>query len=340
MSVSNSSFDQEKYFLPSTIQLIVSVTDRISYSVYAIALIFSVVQTFRRNQTLDRFLSYVVHEYSDGKFDSNQVYIRKQVITCYRYDQHFSYIPHPNRLMLFTVAVHVQVLMLIAIRTLFLRQSIAISDCVSFDFPLDVLQCDNNQSPCSSNGTESVVKCTYYSFQTTNIITAVTSVSTWHYALRYCVVKLIRFARWSTFRNDDQPRNFCCWRTTPCRLRCIMYVDYTMLWIYLLVTCILGLGWNKSLYQLPVDTFGSVWTPIIIAADRIYTLSMALIPELLQNWLDVTRNGEVLQVLKSNDLLLTNLEPLIQLTRKEKRPPSVTTDKLVHDSATEQQSYM
>lgn len=44
------------------------------------------------------------------------------------------------------------------------------------------------------------------------------------------------------------------------------------------------------------------------------TLSLALGPKLLQNWLDETENGEILHGFESNGLVLGKSEPLIYLT--------------------------
>jgi hypothetical protein len=324
-STSNSSGDQEIYIFYSTLQIIESVSDKINYGVYSIVLIFSLIQTFWKNKRFDHLLSYINDAYSDGKFKSHQVSFHQQILTCYRYDQHFSHIPHPNRLMLFTIAIHIQILMNIAARTLFIRQTTLVNDCKSLQIPFEVLQCENNQDPCSSNGTETIIKCTYYSFQTNNLITMVTSVITWHYALRYFIIKFIRFVRWILFNNNDQPRKLCCCQATACRLRCIMYVNYIILWLYLLITVILGFVSNKSIYHIPVNTSVPAWTSTMLAVDRISTLSIALIPELLQNWLDTTVNGEVLQELKSKGLLLTNVEPLIYLISKKNQSDASTT---------------
>ncbi|UJR17062.1 hypothetical protein I4U23_003959 [Adineta vaga] len=319
-STSNFSDDSEEYIFSSKIQLIEIITGKISYGIYAFAVIFSLIQTFWKNRTIDRLLSTITEAYSDRKLESHQVYLSQQIITCYRYDQRFSYIPHPNRAMVFIFAVHVQILMMIAIRTLFSRQTILVKDCTSLKFPLEMLQCENDQLPCPSNATENVVKCVYYSFQMTNLITMSTSVITWHNALRYSVIKLIRFIRWILFHGNDQPRNLCScfFPATSRRLRCIMYVNYIILWIYLLATAILGLGWNKTLYRITVDEFGSIWTPFVLAADRIYTLNMALIPELLQNSLDTIKHGD--------ELLLVDVETLIHLTSKKTKRLLTTPD--------------
>jgi hypothetical protein len=80
------------------------------------------------------------------------------------------------------------------------------------------------------------------------------------------------------------------------------YIGYDVLCIFItfvyrsisFFTILFGFMWNKSVFRIPIDILRFVWTSIIIAEDRLYTLSMALVPELLQNWLDTTLNGEVL----------------------------------------------
>jgi hypothetical protein len=57
--------------------------------------------------------------------------------------------------------------------------------------------------------------------------------------------------------------------------------------------------------------------PILIAGDRLCTLGSAVSPELIQNWLNATSNGEVLKTFKSKGLLLANVEPLIYLTNNK-----------------------
>jgi hypothetical protein len=44
---------------------------------------------------------------------------------------------------------------------------------------------------------------------------------------------------------------------------------------------------------------------------------LALAPELLQNWLDATANGEILELLEQKELLLTKVEPLVYLIKKK-----------------------
>ncbi|CAF0840679.1 unnamed protein product [Adineta steineri] len=336
-STSNSSLDRAIYISRSTTQIIESVYDKITYGVYSIVLILSVIQTFWKNKRINHVLCSIIEAYSDGKFESHQVCLRQQIVTCYRYDKRFSHIPHPNRIMLFITAIHIQLLMYIAVTTLLIRTTILVSDCKSLQLPLEFLQCQNNQDPCPSNGTETPIQCTYYSFEMTNIITMVTSVISWHYGLRYFAVKLIRFIRWTLFHNNDRPRKlFCCrCRATIRRLRCIMYVDYTILWVYLLTTAVLGFAYNINIYQIPVASFGAAWTPILMTVDRLFTLNTALVPELLQNWLDITANGEVLPILESKGLLLTDVEPLIYLTAKKNETSASTTNKLCHSNIVE-----
>jgi hypothetical protein len=70
-------------------------------------------------------------------------------------------------------------------------------------------------------------------------------------------------------------------------------------------------------FRISTDILGPVWTPIFITTDRLFTLGMALVPELLENWLDATANGKILQGFESKELLLVNIEPLICLTTKK-----------------------
>lgn len=83
------------YIFQSTIKTINKVSDKIALAVYAIVLVISIIQTFWKNKRIDRLLAYVNEAYSDGKFESSRVCFRRQIITCYRFDQHFSYVPHP-----------------------------------------------------------------------------------------------------------------------------------------------------------------------------------------------------------------------------------------------------
>lgn len=66
-----------------------------------------------------------------------------------------------------------------------------------------------------------------------------------------------------------------------------------------------------------MNMFGTTWTPFLMAAERLCTLSFALIPELIQNWLDITSNGIILHDLELKILLLSNVEPLIHLINKK-----------------------
>jgi hypothetical protein len=276
------------------------------------------MQTLWKNKWIDHLLARMNAAYSDGKFQTSQVCFRQQIITCYQFDRRFSHIPNPNRLILFIISIHIQVLILIAIRTVLTRRSEVINDCFLFPYPYQILECDNKRDPCRLNDTDTAPKCTYYHFELANIITMVTSVITWHYALRYFVVKLIRLVRWTLFRDDDQPRKLCCCcRTTPRMLRYIMYFQYISLWLYLLFQIISGFVWNISLFRIAINLLGSTWMPILIAGDRLCTLGSAVCPELLQNWLNATSDGEVLKDFKSKGLLLANVEPLIYLTNNK-----------------------
>ncbi|CAF3212617.1 unnamed protein product [Rotaria sp. Silwood2] len=122
------------------------------------------MQTFWKNKHIDRVLTYMNEAYSDGKFESNEVYFRGQLMTCYRFDQRFSHIPNPNLLVLPIIATHVHVLMFVAINTLLDRRNESIDDCFKFHDPYEVLQCENNIDPCRVNNTENIPKCTYYYF--------------------------------------------------------------------------------------------------------------------------------------------------------------------------------
>jgi hypothetical protein len=44
---------------------------------------------------------------------------------------------------------------------------------------------------------------------------------------------------------------------------------------------------------------------------------MAFAPELIQNWLNATSNGDALLDWETKELLLANVEPLIHLTNKK-----------------------
>ena len=114
------------------------------------------------------------------------------------------------RLILSIIAIHTHILTIIAQRTLLTRRTEPINDCFLFHYPYKVLHCQNNTDPCQLNNTYDVPQCTYYYFEMTHLITMVTSVITWHYALRYFVVRLVGIVRWMMFRANDQPRKFCC----------------------------------------------------------------------------------------------------------------------------------
>lgn len=185
-------------------------------------------------------------------------------------------------------------------------------------YPYQILECENKRDPCQFNYTEIAPKCTYYHFELINVITMVTSIITWHYALRYLIVKLIRLVRWALFRDNDQPRRLCCCcRVSPCTLRCLMYLQYIYLWLYYSIIILCGFLWNLSVFCLSINLLGSTWTPFLMAGDRLCTLILALAPELIQNWLDATSNGKILHDFESKGLLLTKAEPLIYLTNKK-----------------------
>ena len=315
----NSSTDREFYVFHSTVKRTNAFSEKVILSVAAIILVLSIVQTFWKNKRLDRLLASMNEAYSDGQFQSSQVCFRQETMTSYRFDQHFSHIPHPNRSILFIIATHIQVLILVAIGTVYIRRSELVKDCYSFHYPYEILECENQRDPCQFNDTETAPKCTYYHFELTNFITMVTTVVTWHYALRYFIVKLVRLLRWMLFRNDDQPRRMCCCccRASPRCLRCLMYFQYIALWLCLSVTIICGFARNLSLYRASIDAFGYIWAPIVLTGERLSILSLAFIPEMIQNWLDTTSNGEVLRDLESKRLLLDNVEPLVYLINKK-----------------------
>jgi hypothetical protein len=122
VSISNYSTNSELYIFHSTVKTISVISDKIVVGVYAIVLLLSIMQTFCKNKWVDRLLASMNKAYSDGKFELNQVCFREQIISCYLYDQRFSYIPHPSRSILFIGSTHIQVLSLIAIQTLFVRR--------------------------------------------------------------------------------------------------------------------------------------------------------------------------------------------------------------------------
>ncbi|CAF4263018.1 unnamed protein product [Rotaria sp. Silwood2] len=226
VSTRNSGVDLESYIFHSTIKTIESVNNKIVLVIYSIVLILSIIQTFLKNKRIDRILAYMNEIYSDRKLESNQVCFHEQIITCYKFDQRFSHISNPNRSILLIIATHVQVLMLIIIRTLFIRRSESVHDCFSFHYPYKVLECENNRDPCRVNETE-------------------------------------------------------------------------------------------SHFGIPVNMLGSVWAPILTTIDRLCSVYLAMIPELVQNWLDTSANGTALQVVESKELPLANFEPLIYLISKK-----------------------
>ncbi len=203
-----------------------------------------------------------------------------------------------------------------------------INDCESFHYPYLVLECEDQRDPCEYNSTQIAPKCTYYHLETTNFITMVTSVITWYYALRYFIIKLVRIVRWILFRDDDQPRKCCCCcRTTPRMLRCMMYFQYIFLWIYLFFLIFIGFMWNINMFHTSLELFGSAWAPIMTAADRLCTLSIAFAPELMQNWLNATSNGDALLNWKTKELLLADFEPLVHLINKKTETSTSTKHK-------------
>ncbi len=318
VSRSNFSTDSELYIFHSMMKKITVISDKVILGIYGVVLLLSIMQTFWKNKWIDHVLSYVYKVYSDGKFELNQVYFRQQTISCYRYDRRFSHIPHPSRSILFIASTHLQVLLLISIRTLFVRQSEFVNDCESFHYPYLVLECEDRRDPCEYNSTQIAPKCIYYHFQTTNFITMVTSIITWHYALRYFIIKLIRLVRWFLFRDNDQPRKCCfCCRMTPRMLRFLMCLQYLVLWIYLFFFVFTGFMWNLSMFRASLELSGSAWMPLLTATDRLCTLGMAFGPELIENWLNATGNGATLLDWESKGLLLVNVEPLVHLTNKK-----------------------
>ncbi|CAF3872461.1 unnamed protein product [Adineta steineri] len=326
----SSDTELELYIYYSTIQMIQLVYEKIILITYSIILLISIIQTFWKNKYIDNFFAYINDAYSDGKFVSNQVSVDQQIITCYRFDQRFSLIPNPKRLVLPIITTHIQILLIIAIQTIFIRKTELIEDCLSFYSPYEILQCDDNNDPCQLNNTGYVPKCTYYYFEMSHVITMITSLITWHYGLRYLVIKLVRFIRWIMFRNDDQPRMLCCFcccfRSKQRIIKCIMYFQYLGLWIYYFLIVFLGFMFNLSITRTTVLTLGSVWMPIILAVDRLLGLIAAIIPELLENWLNISAKLEYLQILNSNHLHLENFEPLIHLINKKTKNSKLTAD--------------
>jgi hypothetical protein len=91
--------------------------------------------------------------------------------------------------------------------------------------------------------------------------------------------------------------------------------------------------WNISLFNMSIDYLGPVWTPIFVAADRLFTLSLALAPEFIQNWLDATSNGEVLADFESKELLLANVEPLVYLIDRKTKFSTSTENRTSQNNA-------
>jgi hypothetical protein len=111
-----------------------------------------------------------------------------------------------------------------------------------------------------------------------------------------------------------------------------MCLDYTILWLYLFAMVLIGFVWDIKISRLPVNMLGSVWTPILIAGDRLCSLILALHPELLQNWLNMTSNSEGLQDFEKKGLLLAKVEPLIYLTNKKTEFSTSSANNLAENS--------
>ncbi len=71
------------------------------------------------------------------------------------------------------------------------------------------------------------------------------------------------------------------------------------------------------MFRASLDLSRSGWMPIMVATDRLCTLSMAFSPELIENWLNAIGNGATLLDWESKGLLLVNVEPLVHLTNKK-----------------------
>ena len=327
-SASNFSTDLEFYVFHWTVNRVMAFSEKFVVAVYLIILLLSIIQTFWKNKRVDHLLTSMNEAYSHGQFQSNQVSLREVTMTCYQCDQRFSHIPHPNRSILFIIGTHIHVLIVVAIRMLYTRRREFIKDCYSFHSPYEILQCEDQQDPCQFNITGTAPRCTYYYFEASNFITMVTTVVTWHHALRYFIVKLVRLLRWMLFRNDDQPRRVCCCcRASPRCLRRLMYFQYIALWLYLCLTSLAVFLWNKNPFISSLDLLGYIWSPIFLTAERLYTLTLAIVPELIQNWLDKTSNGEILRDLESKGLLLVDVEPLVYLTNKKSETSASTKRK-------------
>ena len=103
-----------------------------------------------------------------------------------------------------------------------------------------------------------------------------------------------------------------------------MYFHYALLWLYLVTTIVVGFRWNVSAVY---DVIPADWRPISVTAERLCLVALATIPELLQNWLEATFAGKVLQVFHLRGRLLANVEPLIYLINKKELDSSVNENK-------------
>ncbi len=81
------------------------------------------------------------------------------------------------------------------------------------------------------------------------------------------------------------------------------------------------------MFHTSLELFGSAWAPIMTAADRLCTLSIAFAPELMQNWLNATSNGDALLNWKTKELLLADFEPLVHLINKKTETSTSTKHK-------------
>lgn len=319
VSTGNVTPDTEYYVYYSAVERITVGSERIVLVFYGIAVILSIIQTFWKNKRFDRLLSSINETYSDGKFQSVQICINQKTVKCYKYADRFSYIPNPKRSILFIICTHIQILMLVALRTLITRRSETITDCTTFHYPYEILICENNRDPCEFNKTNiDPPKCIYYHCEMANLITTVTTIITWYYALRYFIIKLVRLVRWINFRDNDHPKkSFCCCRPTVRTLKIVMYIQYCYVWIYLSALIITGFVFKKSLFRSTADTLGYTWSPIVLAIDRISSLGIAFAPELTQNWLQATSDGTLLNLIDSPELSLVNVEHLLHVTNKK-----------------------
>lgn len=321
--VSNKSvnMNMEMFIFQRTLQTLDMITLKIVLVLYSITLVISVIQTFWNNSRLDRIFASMSKTYSDNRFEEVRIALNGRMIDCYRYDQRFSFIRNPNRLILPIICIHVQVLLLIASRTVFIRRTETINDCWEYHFPSEILQCDSLDDPCHVNATEGGKgpKCAFYYFETNHLISMVTSMVTWHYALRYFIVKIVRFIRWIIFTDEDQPRRFCCCcRPTRRVMQCLMYAFYLILWIYFLCIVLVGFIWNFDTTRFPVETLGIYWKPVLLVVDRLCSLTLAVIPELCQNWLKSM--GTL------TDVRLADHEPMVPLVEKKRGTPIPSID--------------